>query len=141
MPRNVSKTFLLLLTVFCIVLLIALCIKILSARIPPEELTRSHMIETAIRIREYLRTHQRLPEDMSQLPEREGYSDGRKDGWGNEIKYTADSCNVVTLTSFGRDGELGGQGRNADIVESFNAGVENDYPFIHSLAGPNATSQ
>ena len=123
--------------VVSVVLLTVLFIAIIYARIPPDDLTRSNMIGIAIRIREYVKTNERLPDYVYQLPKREGYSNSTKDGWGNEIKYTVDANGIVTLASFGKDGKPGGQRRNADIVESFDPRIENDYPFVHSLAAPN----
>ena len=112
---------------------------VLFSRIPSEDLTRTNMIGIAGQIREYVKTYKELPSDLSQLPTRKGYGNSTKDGWGNEIKYGIADDEIVILTSFGKDGKLGGEGRQADIIGYFNPRIENDYPFIHSLAGANLT--
>jgi len=118
---------------------LGLILAIFSAKIPPEDLTRSHMISISVRIREYLKTHKKLPDDLSQLPKREGYGNSTKDGWGNEIKYHIVNDETVKLTSFGKDGKPGGKGRSSDITGSFYPRLENDFPFIHASASPNLT--
>ena len=102
-----------------IILGIAFIIYLLVEKIPPVTFTRSKMLEVALRIREYVKTHQELPSDLYSLPFREGFDNRIKDAWGNEIKYSITEDNQVVLKSFGKDAKPGGQGENNDIILSF----------------------
>ena len=41
------------------------------------------------------------------------------DGWGRQLHYSLSQDGIISLTSLGRDGVVGGQGEDADITEAY----------------------
>lgn len=78
-------------------------------------ITANTMRSVATRIQTYTKQHQKVPPALSVLPD-EMDSPGAVDEWGNDIQYSVDQDGVLTLSSLGADGKVGGEGRNADIV-------------------------
>ena len=50
------------------------------------------------------------------LPKENLYSDPIADGWGETIGYEIEPGGVIALTSFGKDQQPGGEGKNRDII-------------------------
>jgi hypothetical protein len=87
--------------------------------IPVRELTLTRMRGVQTRILEYARSHDQLPADLADLPQRQGYDDSITDAWGRKFIYNVDRSGTVTLKSLGRDGAPGGSGEDADIICKF----------------------
>jgi len=77
-----------------------------------------HMMKR--RILRYAHTHNQLPESVAQLPVIEGYDNRTVDAWGRDIQYEVQG-DCLVLTSYGRDGVVGGAGPDADIIRVFRA--------------------
>lgn len=60
-----------------------------------------------------------MPQDILRLPYLDGYDNEINDGWGVRIIYKMDKGYTVTLVSLGRDGALGGEGLDTDIIHTF----------------------
>lgn len=88
-------------------------------RIPPVSMTRTAMTETLVRINLYAETNKALPPSLDVLPKREGYMNRTTDGWKRPLQYSVAGDGVITLRSFGAHGIPGGDGDNADIVQSY----------------------
>ena len=87
--------------------------------IPKRAITRSAITETSVRIQIYYQRNKRLPADLSVLPIRENYSNRTTDAWDRPLRYTIDSDNSFTLSSFGKDGVAGGTGDNTDLTVKY----------------------
>jgi hypothetical protein len=87
--------------------------------IPPGALTASRIILTKRRILQYAQSHNELPHSLSELPILPGYDNEVIDEWGREIAYEVSPSGLVTLTSLGRDGKIGGSGRDQDTATTF----------------------
>lgn len=74
---------------------------------------------TKRRILQYAHTHNRLPRDLTALPEMPGFDTQTTDAWVFPIQYNIDEDGSVALTSLGSDGAAGGKGDSADIVFRF----------------------
>jgi hypothetical protein len=86
--------------------------------ISPSDMTRTAIGETAVRIGIYLQRAQDLPNTLDELPIRQGYVNRTTDGWDRSLIYTHGDDQFV-LSSFGKDGEVGGDGDDADIVKQY----------------------
>jgi len=95
--------------------------------IPDTTMTHNNLWGISLRIQQYVETHNELPSDLSVLPERKGYGNSIKDGWGHRFIYEITDSEIVTLTSLGKDGQPGGEGENEDIIISYNAKTEEGY--------------
>jgi hypothetical protein len=84
----------------------------------PEDETATNMVVLIKKIDEYGRQHKAIPSSLAVLPE-EG-TDYTMDGWHRSFQYSVNN-NIITITSLGKDGELGGTGADADISESYYA--------------------
>jgi len=82
-------------------------------------LTRRRLARTELRIREYEKTHQRLPDRLSDLPRLANQDNSIEDAWGRNIIYTPDLPGAVTLSSLGKDGRPGGTGPEDDDIRVF----------------------
>ena len=111
-----SKAFLLLLVVVCAVGL-ASCS--LVTTIGPHDMSLTAITETHVRMHLYLLEHRECPESLSQLPKRDGYMNRTTDGWDRPLIYSVDDGGVITLSSLGRDGVVGGTGDDRDITRRF----------------------
>jgi hypothetical protein len=131
-----------LLTALAICTLLGCHLNSLVDVIPPYNLTISSMTETEVRIGMYLNEHGELPDDFSVLPTRDHYANSTTDGWGRPLMYAHTKNDSFTLTSLGRDGEQGGKGDDADIVEVYqveNGEIKND-PLRFSSHGASAAA-
>lgn len=84
--------------------------------IPPRSRTYSAINMCKRRIQRYAIEHNALPSSLSETKIIQGYDESISDAWGFPIIYSVDTSGVVTLTSFGKDHQPGGDGDNADIV-------------------------
>jgi hypothetical protein len=108
--RNNMNTLLIAGVVFCI-----LCV--VGDIIPPESATITSIGETAVRINSYIGKNGRPPESLENLPIRQNYANSIFDGWKRKIIYIYDPTKrMIRLASYGKDGKLGGQGKNQDII-------------------------
>jgi hypothetical protein len=87
--------------------------------IPPRALTATRMWGVKRRILQFAHSHNQLPYALSDLPIMTGYDNSVSDEWGRLIAYKVSSSGSVTLTSLGRDGKIGGSGKDADMVATF----------------------
>jgi len=85
-------------------------------RIPASSLTVTRMHGVEQRLLDYVRTHQKMPTSLSQLPRTRGYDNSIADGWGRPILFELDGTRIIRLRSYGKDGTLGGLAEDADIV-------------------------
>lgn len=92
--------------------------------IPPRDLTVTRIRVTEVRIRDYWKTHGRLPASLLDLPLLEGRDNATTDGWGQPIKYDVTEPSTVTLSSVSADHADGGTGLNQDIIVMFDANKE-----------------
>src|SRR5208283_4939170 len=88
-------------------------------RVTPVENTKDAITETFVRIDIYAKTNKAVPLSLDLLPKREGYSNQTTDAWGRPLMYRVTQDGIITLTSFGKDGKLGGNGEDADISVSY----------------------
>jgi hypothetical protein len=87
--------------------------------IPPDAMTITAIGETFVRINLYAETNRSIPLSLDVLPKREGYANRTTDGWGRPLVYKVAADGVITLTSFGADGQPGGEGPDADLSQSY----------------------
>ena len=87
--------------------------------ITPTEMTWTAMDETFARIDIYARSNKSVPTSLEMLPKREHYINRTTDGWGRPLRYSVSQDGIVSLTSLGRDGVVGGHGEDADITEAY----------------------
>ena len=85
----------------------------------PRGLTVTRICLIKGRIFQYARSHNQLPHSLSDLPLTPGYDNSICDGWGRAIAYEVSPSGLVTLTSRGRDGKVGGSDKDADMVATF----------------------
>ncbi len=104
--------------IFLVLLILGLISFLLIEKIPPSTNTRNRMSGIELRIRKYVKDNGKLPPSLSYLPERPGYNNSTKDGWGNEISYHHEDHKVF-LASYGKDGKIGGEAENADLSKNF----------------------
>jgi hypothetical protein len=90
-----------------------------SVGFPPQTLTANRMWLIKRRILRFAQSHNQLPHSLSDLPVMMGYDNSTRDEWGRDIAYDVSALGLVTLTSLGRDGRIGGTGKNADMVATF----------------------
>ncbi len=98
--------------------IILFMLAIADASIPPEDMTRSTQMFLEVRIREYFEKKRVLPRSLRELPRIERKDNSTKDGWGREMQYLTNG-NVVLLRSYGRDGKIGGKGKDVDAELTF----------------------
>jgi hypothetical protein len=105
---------------FSILLSFNLCTCIYGGEIiPPRNLTITGIGSTRYRIVEYYKTHNKIPDTLTQLPLLPDRNCSIKDGWDREIGYNHNEKNVITIWSLGKDGLPGGDNEDTDIIESF----------------------
>jgi hypothetical protein len=98
--------------------LLAVFSKLFVTRISPDDLTRSAMTETVVRIGMHLQQRSILPNSLGALPIRQGYANRTKDGWGRALIYNTDEGGF-SLASLGKDGLPGGSDEDADIFTQY----------------------
>ncbi len=113
--------------------------------IPPDAKTVTRMAVTHGRIHRYLKEHRVVPADLSVLPERGGFDNRTTDGWGRPLIYSADDQGIISLTSLGRDGQVGGDDDDEDIVRQYRTrnedgtlNIDDEFWIIDSLVFPDA---
>ena len=87
--------------------------------LPPGSVTITRISLTHRRIVQFVRSHKQLPHSLSDLPIVSGYDNSVIDEWGRMIMYEASPSGDITLTSLGRDGKVGGSGKDKDLIDSF----------------------
>jgi hypothetical protein len=87
--------------------------------LPPGALTATRIVVTRRRMLQYAQSHNQLPHLLSELPILPGYDNDVIDEWGGVIAYEVSPSGLVTLTSLGRDGKIGGSGRDQDMATTF----------------------
>ena len=87
--------------------------------VPQSSITPSAMIETKTRIEMFYRQHQLLPTTLNELPKRESFANRTTDAWHRPLQYVINSDDKFTLSSLGKDGIVGGDGDDADLVEQY----------------------
>ena len=113
----------------CLVLSIAATLACASfassgTTIPARTLTFNRLTSSRTRLARYYSVHHDVPRFLSDLPQWDDKDASTKDGWERELGYAFQSSKdkdvvVVTLWSLGRNGTIGGDGEDADIVEQF----------------------
>lgn len=88
-------------------------------KIPPRSLTVTRMHVVKRRVLQYAHSQNELPKSLLQLPKMPGYDNSVQDSWNRDFVYEVDSAGNVTLKSYGKDGVVGGDGENVDIVGVF----------------------
>lgn len=91
----------------------------LVTRISRRELTITAIGETHFRMYLFAQSNGTLPKQLADLPERIGYANRLFDAWGRPLLFDIDDSGVITLGSLGRDGRIGGDGDNKDIVRKY----------------------
>ena len=86
--------------------------------IPRDQMTNTRMTVTWVRVGMYAEKTGVLPDSLNGLPERKGYDNETKDGWGRPLVYSS-SGDEFSLESLGQDGAPGGSGPNADVRQQF----------------------
>jgi general secretion pathway protein G len=87
-------------------------------RIPKKDETITAIDETSVRIGIYYQQNAHLPESLSDLPKRNGYVNKLTDAWDRPLIYKV-AGNEFTLSSLGKDGAIGGEGEDADLVRRY----------------------
>lgn len=101
-----------------VLLLVVLCS--LIETIPPEGITRSNMQALRTRIFEQIHLTDEIPKQLEDVLRPEDTRSLLEDGWGEPIQYDVDpEAGVVSLRSYGRDGQEGGEGSNRDLRRRF----------------------
>ena len=98
-----------------IVALIAV-LKSLIYVIPPKDMTRYALTETIVRIQMYMVENRAAPPNLEALPKRESFANRITDGWGHPLAYEINQNGIITLASYGKDGQPGGEGQNTDHI-------------------------
>lgn len=88
--------------------------------LPPENTTSTNMYVIKRRVIRFASTHNRLPNQLSELPPVSDFVDTTNDVWGNEIQYIVNGT-TVRLFSYGKDQKPDGSGDNLDVVGVFDA--------------------
>lgn len=102
------------------------CVSIMAtasscAVVTPRDETFGAMLTTFQRIGRYTKQHGRLPAFLAELPEPEIGEVREFDSWGHVLHYEVDRNGIVSLTSFGRDGNPGGSLWNADFTMRYHS--------------------
>ena len=87
-----------------------------SISVPRSAITRSTIEETRYRIYLFAAKNGKLPQRLSELPERDGYNNRMADLWERQLIYEVDDAGIISLVSYGRDGKLGGTSEDTDII-------------------------
>ena len=107
----------------CVVLIVGLIgwwsVRQFITVIPPASLTCSSMHMIKRRILRYAGMHKQLPNSLDELPAISGYSDRLTDAWADRISYRVSGDGSIALTSYGKDGQPGGTGADADMAGTF----------------------
>ena len=116
------------------IVIIALFFKSSNTIVPLSSITEGTLFVLTTRIRRYVKLNDEVPSNLSNLPIlKDAINDyivanDNIDAWDNDFIYEVND-KEVTLISLGRDGKVGGEGEDADIIEKFNAFINLDDPF------------
>jgi hypothetical protein len=91
---------------------------LIGARIPSEDMTKTRQMILEVRIRDYYEQKGVMPSALQDLTRIEGKDNSIIDGWGKEMLYLTNR-KFVLLRSYGRDGKIGGEGKDADMEIKF----------------------
>ena len=92
-----------------------------AVSMPRNAVTPTAIVETHYRIHLFAEQNGRLPKHLSELPKRDEYANRTVDLWGRELIYNIDVNGTITLGSYGRDGEVGGVGEDADMIHEYSS--------------------
>jgi general secretion pathway protein G len=94
-----------------------------------QHIRRARTVKAQIQIREFVNAiklfkmdNSKIPEALEDLVEKtDKHPDGLlpvipKDPWGNDYDFTEDEEHEYAITSYGADGQEGGEGDDADII-------------------------
>ena len=84
--------------------------------IRPHESTATRMLGLQSRLKQYYRNNGSLPDSLDVLPLDPKKTNNTDDGWGHPIDYQKPSSDSAVLFSRGRDGVVGGNGRDEDFT-------------------------
>ena len=100
--------------------LLTLVMKAHFSDFTPDSSTTTAMYVLKRRILHYAKANNTLPTSLDELPELEGFNNRNTDGWGLKINMQIDGTEV-SLISYGKDNEPGGEGANLDLIAIFDA--------------------
>ena len=116
--------------IYMAVLLAVLLILVIDAAMIPTGIrTQGCMVMLKQQLEHYKKQHRRLPDSLQSFRGFNKNHDITKDEWGNQIQYSVDSEEYISLKSVGRDNKQGGKGRNSDITLRFKLGDSIVMPF------------
>ena len=82
------------------------------------EATKLQMNSLKESIQKFKEANGRLPKELGEISHLL-QNRGVKDGWDGQIYYIIQDDGNAILVSYGKDGKKGGEGDNADYIESF----------------------
>ncbi len=91
-----------------------------DCRVPASGFTGVNMKNTALCINRYVSAQGAYPEQLrDMIPLSDQDESMLLDGWGRELGYRRNADGTITLYSYGRDGVLGGQGKDSDMFRTY----------------------
>ena len=88
---------------------------------PPRAQTTGAMVVAKQRVLRHALRHDSLPASLGETQPIEGKVDGLVDGWGHALRLEVGPGDRITLRSYGKDDQPGGDGANADLIGIFAA--------------------
>ena len=82
------------------------------------DMTATAMGETSARIGLYTKSKGQLPPNLTVLPVRQGFMNQTTDGWNRPLIYKTEG-DTFSISSFGRDGVVGGAGDDEDMTRKY----------------------
>ena len=110
-----SRSQLRILMISSLTFMIACC----TDRITPVDMTYTAIGETFYRIHMYAQSNSTIPQSLDALPRRPGYLNRTTDGWDRPLEFIVGTDGTITLRSYGRDGQPGGDGEDRDISRTY----------------------
>lgn len=105
--------------VLAVIAVVAFLLFSATTTISSADMTATRLRVLEFRIRQYVQKEgHKVPADLNTLPKTPNKDNSITDGWGRQFILIIDDS-VITLTSYGKDGEPGGTGDNADVVHRF----------------------
>jgi len=95
--------------------LIAVLKSVISV-IPPVDMTQTALTETIVRIHMYMVDNRAAPLSLESLPKRDSFANRITDGWNQPLIYEISHDGIISLSSYGKDGQPGGEGDNKDVI-------------------------
>jgi len=87
-----------------------------GCKAPPVSLTQSTLTSIVNEIYDYVSDCNAVPQACDIFIAGRGARDLSVDAWGNPIEYSILEKHRIRVVSYGRDGKLGGEGEDADIM-------------------------